>query len=60
MAPRAGLEPTTTRLEGGCSIQLSYRDAIRSMRYKRQMVSYNHNIFNERVVYGDYLQLTCG
>jgi hypothetical protein len=24
-APRAGLEPSTCRLEGGCSIQLSYR-----------------------------------
>lgn len=26
LVPPAGLEPTTTRLEGGCSIQLSYGD----------------------------------
>jgi hypothetical protein len=31
MVPPAGFEPTTVRLEGGCSIQLSYggtRDAL--------------------------------
>jgi hypothetical protein len=27
LVPPAGLEPTTVRLEGGCSIQLSYRGA---------------------------------
>ena len=27
--PRAGLEPATPRLEGGCSIQLSYQDNCR-------------------------------
>ncbi len=26
IAPREGFEPTTVRLEGACSIQLSYRD----------------------------------
>ena len=26
MASRKGLEPLTVRLEGACSIQLSYRD----------------------------------
>lgn len=28
VVPPAGIEPTTTRLEGGCSIQLSYGDSL--------------------------------
>ena len=28
MARSAGFEPTTIRLEGGCSVQLSYEDLI--------------------------------
>ena len=31
LVPRAGFEPATCRLGGGCSIQLSYRGAARML-----------------------------
>ena len=32
MVPRSGFEPMTYRLEGGCSIQLSYRGLLKYFR----------------------------